>query len=109
MGRMDEAVVADVDADVAGPVEEDEVAGLHLPAADAASADEVGEARVVETHAEVPVDVPDEAGAVEAGAGRGSAVLVADAQQMPGVGDDPLAERQMEAVRQLVRRRRRPA
>ena len=67
---VDEAAVADVDADVAEAVEEDEVAGPKRRAADAAAAVELGVARVGEREAEVRVDVADEAGAVEAERGE---------------------------------------
>src|SRR5262249_44645929 len=64
--RVDEAAVPDVHADVAVAVEEDEVAGTEAPPADAAAPHDLGIARMGERHAEMRVDVADEAGAVEA-------------------------------------------
>ena len=63
--RVDHAPVADVEADVAEPPEEDEVAGPQVPAADRA-ADAVERGRVVrQLDAEPAVDPGDESGAVE--------------------------------------------
>src|SRR6476661_8632160 len=66
MRCMDEVAVADVDADVAEPVEEDEVAGLQRSACHTLAAVGLRVARVGEGDAEVAVHVADEAGAVEA-------------------------------------------
>src|SRR5579859_4292063 len=76
---VDEATVADVDADMPEPVEEDEVPRPQRPTADAAATIELRVARVGESEAEVRVDVADEAGAIEACARRAPAVDVADA------------------------------
>src|SRR5579862_9092784 len=90
--RVDEATVADVDPDVADSVEEDEVAGAERRARDATAAVEVAVGRVRERDAEVPVDEPDEAGAVEARARGAAAVDIADAPEALRVGDDSHAE-----------------
>ena len=84
VGRVDELAVADVDAGVGGraaggvgPLEEDDVAGLQVAAADVGIAvAELVRAGAAHAVAELPVDVVDHAGAVEAGGG-GAAVDVA--------------------------------
>jgi len=88
---VDEAVVADVDADVRESplqrVEEDEVAGAKILAADG---DEprgrcllVGAPRQDETQARLE-DVASEAAAVESGLGRRAAAPIANAEQVRG-------------------------
>src|SRR5579884_3304653 len=65
--RVDELAAADVDADVAEAVEEDEVAGLELVARDGNAHRPLCSGVVRQGDADLPVDVHDEAGAVEAG------------------------------------------
>src|SRR3954467_13934364 len=74
---VDEAAVADVEADMADAVEEHEVAGAERSARDVAAVRELRVRRARERDAEVRVDVADEAGAVEAAAGRAASVDVA--------------------------------
>src|SRR5581483_5049769 len=64
---VDEAAVADVDADVSATVEEDEVAGPQPRARHAAADGEVGVGAVRQVDTEVRVDEAHEAGAIEAG------------------------------------------
>src|SRR5581483_10382327 len=90
--RMDEPAVADVDADMAAPVEEDEVAGSHVPAADVLAEPAVREARMRERDPEVGVHEADEAGAVESRARGGAAPRVPDADEVPRIVDHALAE-----------------
>ena len=86
--RVDETPAADVDADVAEPVEEDEVARSQRPARDPAAEVELRDRVVRQRDPEVREDEAGEARAVEAAARRGAAVAVTDAEQMAGVGDD---------------------
>ena len=65
---MDEAARADVEADVADAVEEDEVAGPERAARDLPAEAVVRVRAVWQVDAEVAEDVADEAGAVEAAA-----------------------------------------
>jgi hypothetical protein len=89
---VDEAVRADVDADVADAVEEDEVAGAERAAGDPAAEPELRVRAVRQVDAEPVVDEADEAGAVEAGARRGAAVAVGDAEPVAGDLDGPRAD-----------------
>src|SRR5260221_5500911 len=95
---VNEAAAADVDADVAEPVEEDEVAGLEAAAGDADATVEVGVARVGEADPEMLVDVAHEAGAVEAVARRAAAVDVAHPEEVLRVLRDLVAEGNVEAA-----------
>ena len=72
---------ADVEADVADAVEEDEVAGPQAAAGDAPPQSELRVGAVRKCDAEVRVDEAHEARAVEAGARRGAAVDVPDAEE----------------------------
>ena len=63
--RMDHPAVTDVEADVAEPVEEDEVAGLQVAAVDRPAVGVLGGGVVRQPDPELLVDVGDEAGAVE--------------------------------------------
>src|ERR1700749_2633797 len=83
--RLDEATAADVHADVAEAVEEDEVAGPQALARDPLAEVEVRVRAVREGDPEVRVDEPDEAGAVEARR-RAAAPDVRDAEEAPSVG-----------------------
>ncbi len=84
---VDEAAVADVHADMPDAVEEDEVARPERAALDPPAEAEVGVGAVREPEPEMGVHVPDEAGAVEAAAGRVAAVAVRDAEQPPREAD----------------------
>ena len=86
--RVDETAAADVDADVAEPVEEEQVARSQRPARDPAAEAELRDRVVRQRDPEVREDEAGEARAVEAAARRGAAVAVTDAEQMAGVGDD---------------------
>ena len=98
--RVDHLAVADVDADVAGrcgrPVatgEEDEIARLGVSQARYRGADGgLLLARAGQVDAELPVDVLDEPGAVEAGRG-GAAPHVRRADEPLGFADDRIAGR----------------
>jgi hypothetical protein len=79
VGRVDEAAAADVDADVVQVVEEHQVARAEAVHADVAAVAVLGGGEVGQVHAQLGVDVHDEAGAVEA-ARRGAAPHVRDAQ-----------------------------
>ena len=84
--------------------------GFIAHAADLPPAQEVGEARVRERDPEVPVDVADEARAVEAGTRGRAAPRVRHAHQVPRVAHHALTERRSLALRPqvLTDRRRRP-
>src|SRR3954451_18469296 len=79
---MDEAVRADVDPDVADAVEEDEVARPQRLPRNALAEVELRVRAVRQVEAEPVVDEADEAGAIEAGAGRRAAVAVAGTEQV---------------------------
>ena len=66
MRRVDELAAADVDADVAEAVEEDEVAGLEIAARHRHAHVPLGARVVRKRDADLRVDVRHEAGAVEA-------------------------------------------
>src|SRR5712691_12566589 len=78
MRRVDEAAVADVDADVADSVEEEKVPGLEGPQADAPADAELRVRGVGKADADACVDPAREARAVEAAAGRRATPAVAD-------------------------------
>src|SRR5258707_1235849 len=84
---VDEAAAADIEADVADAVEEDEVAGLQRAARHAPAEVELRVGAVGQLDAEVFVDEAHEARAIEAGARRAAAVAVGNAEQVPGVTD----------------------
>src|SRR6187551_3539494 len=67
MRCVDEAPATDVDADVAEPVEEDEVAGLKVAQRDRAAVAVLGVRAVRERDPDLREDVHHEAGAVEPG------------------------------------------
>jgi CRP/FNR family transcriptional regulator len=90
--RVDEAAAARVDADVAGVVEEDEVAGPERAACDAAAVCQIGPARMRQGDPEVSVDEADEARAVEACVRARASPAVGDAEEVAGVRDDAGAE-----------------
>src|SRR5437763_17190373 len=93
MRRVDEAAVADVDADVPATVEEDEIACAERLPTDAAAPAELRVAGVGERDAEMSVDVANEAGAVEARPRRAAPVDVAHAAEALRVIHDPRSER----------------
>src|SRR5439155_11661545 len=88
---VNEAAVADVQADVAETAEEDEVARLQRPAADPPADVEVCIRAVGQLDPEALVDVPDKTGAVEA-ARAGAAPAVRDTEETPRVGDSANAD-----------------
>jgi hypothetical protein len=90
--RVDHAVAAHKDPDVATAGEEDEVARLEVPAPDGAAAGHVAIARVRQRDSEVAPDVAHETRAVEAGARRRAAPDIRDADEASRVLDDALAE-----------------
>src|SRR5262245_51198558 len=77
---------------MAEPAEEDEIAGLEAPAADAAPDVEVGIGAVRQLDPEALVDVVDEPGAVEAARAR-AAPAVGDAEEALRVGGGEEADR----------------
>src|SRR6185312_14919792 len=105
---VDEAAAADVDADVARAVEEDEVAGPERPARDAAAVREIGPARVRQPDAEMPVDEADEPRAVEPGARARAAIAVRDPDEVARVRDDAVTERRCRVSDQTAPRLGRP-
>src|SRR5205085_8572733 len=68
--RVDEAVAADVDADMAEPVEEDEVAGLEIAPRDRGTHPVLRVRAVRQRDADLREGVHHEAGTVEARRGR---------------------------------------
>ena len=94
-GRVDELIVAEVDADVrerpAHRVEEHEVARLQLGFVHglAGAADIARGARQVDAQT-LAEQVTHEAGAIEAGLGVGAAAAIADADKTERVGDQLL-------------------
>src|SRR5437773_11134026 len=90
---MDEASVAEIEADVTRPVEEEQVAGLQARAPNRAADLHLPERRPGQMDAETAVDKVDEAGAVEASRGRCAAPRVRDADEMAGDDDRALSER----------------
>ena len=69
-GRVDEPAAADVDADVVEAVEEDQVAAAQVIHADVAAVAVLGGGEVRQAHAQLGIDVHDEAGAVKAARAR---------------------------------------
>src|SRR5437868_4135477 len=90
LGRVDVLPVADVEADVAESVEEEQVARLQAAERYAAAHVELRVRGVGEVDADVGVHPAREAGAVEARVGRGAA---------PVIGDAALAERDLHDAR----------
>ena len=82
--RVDEAALADEQADVAEPGEEDQVPRLQRPARDLAPVAVLGGCVVRQVDAELAVHVHHEAGAVEAVPGTGAAPGVRDADVAAG-------------------------
>src|SRR2546423_10347557 len=97
--RVDEAAVPDVHPDVAEPAEEDQVAGLQRPAPDPPAEIEVRVGAVGQVDAELPVDVANEPGAVEA-ARTAAAPAIRDADEAPGIGGRPDADRELRRLLQ---------
>src|SRR5579884_2015880 len=88
--RVDEVAVPDVDPDVVEPVEEHEVAGLELVARhrDGVRRVPLGHRVVRQRDAELPEDVLDEAGAVEAGIRAPAGPFVRDPEVLQRDRDD---------------------
>jgi hypothetical protein len=88
-------------------VEEDQVTRLEVAARHVAAEVVLGHRVVGKRDAEVLVDVPREAGAVEAALGARAAVGVGDAEEQRGVGDEAgLASRDALGVLAVVDHRR---
>jgi hypothetical protein len=85
---VDEPAVADVETDVAERVEEDEIGGTQPRPRDAYAQPELRARVVRQGDPEMRVDEAGEPGAVEAGARRGPAEPVGNADQAPCVADD---------------------
>src|SRR4051812_9671528 len=85
---MDEEAAADVHADVAEPVEEEEVAGAQPPAGDAPAHSELRTRVVRQRDPEVAVDEAGEARAVDPAARRGAAVGIGNPDEVAGETDD---------------------
>src|SRR5438309_1587444 len=90
--RVDEAAVTDVHPDVAESAEEDEVAGLQRPAPDPPAEVVVRVRAVRQVYPELPVDIANEPGAVEA-ARTAAAPAIRNADETPGIGGCADAER----------------
>src|SRR5436190_15468964 len=97
--RVDEAAAPDVHPDVAEPAEEHEVAGLQRPALDPPAEVEVRVGAVRQLDAELPVDIANEPGAVEA-AGTAAAPAIRDADEAPGIGGRTDADRELRRLLQ---------
>ena len=89
--RVDEASVADIEADVA-EAEEKKIAGPYSSARNVTSLGELRDGVVRQCDPEVAVDEGHEAGAVEAGAWRHAAVEVADADELSRVPRDLISD-----------------
>ena len=96
---MDEAAVTDVHPDVAESAEEDEVAGLQRPAPDPPAEVVVRVRAVRQVYPELPVDIANEPGAVEA-ARTAAAPAIRDADEAPGIGGCADAERRLRRLLQ---------